>query len=136
MFQFFRSIRFKIFGISVGLLLMMLGTTIWSALLTERVHRQLRTLEESIFPLAMSLSSLKTVVQSQKTTADYLTKTPDKTATTICENETKEQSKHAREILTQAKQYLIKGRIFSVTETSKLAMARLEPMLDELTAHR
>ena len=133
MFQFFRSIRFKIFGISVGLLLMMLGTTIWSALLTERVHRQLRTLEESIFPLAMSLSSLKTVVQSQKTTADYLTKTPDKTATTICENETKEQSKHAREILTQAKQYLIKGRIFSVTETSKLAMARLEPMLDELT---
>jgi hypothetical protein len=75
MFQFFRSIRFKIFGISVGLLLMMLGTTIWSALLTERVHRQLRTLEESIFPLAMSLSSLKTVVQSQKTTADYLTKT-------------------------------------------------------------
>ena len=133
MFQFFRSIRFKIFGISVGLLLMMLGTTIWSALLTERVHRQLRTLEESIFPLAMSLSSLKTVVQSQKTTADYLTKTPDKTATTICENETKEQSKHAREILTQAKQYLMKGRIFSVTETSKLAMARLEPMLDELT---
>ena len=85
MFQFFRSIRFKIFGISVGLLLMMLGTTIWSALLTERVHRQLRTLEESIFPLAMSLSSLKTVVQSQKTTADYLTKTPDKTATTICQ---------------------------------------------------
>ena len=133
MSQFFRSIRFKIFGISVGLLLMMLGTTIWSALLTERVHRQLRTLEESIFPLAMSLSSLKTVVQSQKTTADYLTKTPDKTATTICENETKKQSKHAKEILTQAKQYLMKGKIFSVTETSKLALARLEPMLDELT---
>ena len=103
MFQFFRSIRFKIFGISVGLLLMMLGTTIWSALLTERVHRQLRTLEESIFPLAMSLSSLKTVVQSQKTTADYLTKTPDKAANAICKNETKEQSKHAREILKQAK---------------------------------
>lgn len=100
MFQFFRSIRFKIFGISVGLLLMMLGTTIWSALLTERVHRQLRTLEESIFPLALSLSSLKTVVQSQKTTADYLTKTPDKAATAICKNETKEQSKHAREVLT------------------------------------
>ena len=133
MFQFFRSIRFKIFGISVGLLLMMLGTTIWSALLTERVHRQLRTLEESIFPLALSLSSLKTVVQSQKTTADYLTKTPDKAATAICTNETKEQSKHAREILTQAKQYLITGKIFSVTETSKLALARLEPMLDELT---
>ncbi len=133
MFQFFRSIRFKIFGISVGLLLMMLGTTIWSALLTERVHRQLRTLEESIFPLALSLSSLKTVVQSQKTTADYLTKTPDKAATATCINETKEQSKHAREILTQAKQYLMKGKIFSVTETSKLALARLEPMLDELT---
>ena len=84
MAQMFRSISFKIFSISLGLLIMMVAAAIWSARSTEQVHRQLRTLEYSLFPLAGTLAKLEAVVQSQRTTADFLLVTPDDKAVRLC----------------------------------------------------
>lgn len=132
MSQLFRSIGFKIFGVSVGLLLMMLGAAIWSARSTEQVHRQLRTLEGSLFPLASSLADLEAVVQTQKVTADYLTETPDEEAVTVCINKARVQAARANELLAEVEKYHGIGAKLAVMESSKLALARLEPMVEEL----
>ena len=59
MASFFRSISTKIFGIAVGLLALMVAASLLSAVLTTHVHRQLGTLSQSLFPLAMTLSELR-----------------------------------------------------------------------------
>ena len=132
MAQIFRSISFKIFGVSVGLLIMMLGAAIWSARSTEQVHRQLRTLEQSLFPLSGTLAKLETVVQAQKTTADYLTETPDEKAVEECLDNAKAQESASKALLNRAIHYQAKGAEIAVLERNKLALARLEPMLHEL----
>ena len=47
MASFFRSISIKIFGIAVGLLVIMAAAALWSANLTNQVHLQLQTLSRS-----------------------------------------------------------------------------------------
>ncbi len=128
----FQSISFKIFGVSVCLLLMMLGAAAWSARATEEVHTELKTLAQSIFPLSVTLAKLNTVVQSQKVTADYLTTTPDETAVAVCLSQAKSQAERADALLTQAVKYRAIGLKITVMERNQLAMARLEPMIQEL----
>jgi adenylate cyclase len=132
MASMFRSISFKIFGVSLGLLIMMLAAAIWSARSTEQVNRQLRTLEASLFPLSVTLGELKSVVQAQTVTADYLLTTPDEAAVRKCFSKARAQQKAAATLLASAKRYRAIGSEIAVMERNKLALARLEPMLEEL----
>lgn len=132
MAQMFRSISFKIFGVSVGLLLMMVGSGIWSARSTEQVHRQLQTLEQSLFPLSVTLARLDNVVQSQNVTADYLTDASDGKAVIRCLEQAKSQAATADALLAKAMKYRSRGAEIAVMERNKLALARLEPMIQEL----
>ena len=132
MARLFQSISFKIFCVSVCLLLMMVGAAAWSARATEEVHTELKALAQSIFPLSVRLAKLNTVVQSQKVTADYLTTTPDETAVAVCLKQAKSQAERADVLLAQAVKYRAIGAKIAVMERNQLAMARLEPMIQEL----
>lgn len=127
-----RSISFKIFGVSVLLLIMMVGAAVWSAQSTEQVHRQLRTLEQALFPLAGTLAKLETIVQSQKAASDYLTITPDEQAEARCLHTAKAQAAAANALLVDAEAYRTVGAQIAVLERNRLFFARFEPMIDEL----
>lgn len=133
MAQIFKSISFKIFGISVGLLVMMVATAIWSANSTEQVHRQLRTLGQALFPLSATISRLETIALSQKSTADHLQFTPDLAAVEVCLRQAKADGETARKLLADARRYRAKGADLAQMERTRLGLARLEPMLAELT---
>src|SRR5690349_10157025 len=62
MATFFRSISTKIFGIAVGLLLVMLLVSFWSAEAIHKVNRQLATLSESTLPLALTVQDLRSTM--------------------------------------------------------------------------
>lgn len=132
MAQIFRSISFKIFGVSVCLLIMMVGAAAWSALATENVHRQLRTLEQALFPLSATLAKLETKVQAQQDTADFLINTPDDQSEAKCLAAAKSEAAAASALLTQAEAYRARGAKIAVLERNKLAFARFEPMIREL----
>lgn len=129
----FRSISTKIFGVSVGLLAMMVVTAVWSARSTEQVHRQLHTLEQSLFPLAATLGRLGMIVQSQKIIADYMLDTPDEAAVAACTAKARTQASAASRLLTDAHRFHATGARIAVSEHNKLALARLGPMLEELS---
>lgn len=135
MAQILRSISFKIFGVSVCLLIMMVGAAAWSARSTEQVHLQLRTLEEALFPLSGSLAKLATIAEVQKATADYLLAAPDEQSAAICLKRARSQSAAARVLLLKAEAHRAKGAEIAVLERNKLIFARLEPMIEEL-AHQ
>ncbi len=132
MAHMFRSISFKIFSISLGLLAMMVAAAFWSAHSTEQVHRQLRTLENSLFPLAGTLAKLETIVQEQRTTADFLLVTPDDEAVELCTSRAKAQGQSATRLLIQAESYRAKGAEIAVLERNKLALARIQPIIAEI----
>lgn len=129
----FRSISTKIFGVSVGLLAMMVVTAVWSARSTEQVHRQLHTLEQSLFPLAAALGRLDVIVQSQKVIADYMLDTPDEAAVAACTAKARTQASAASRLLADAHRFHATGARIAVSEDNKLALARLGPMLEELS---
>ena len=62
MASFFRSISTKIFGIALGLLVLMVLASLWSAASIGRVNRQVETLSEALVPLALTLEDLRSEV--------------------------------------------------------------------------
>lgn len=124
MASFFRSISFRIFGVCVGLLIMMVATAVWSASSTDLVHRQFRTLQQSFFPLAATLGQLETVIQSQKVTADFLLYTPDASAVQACLSKAKAQGQAAHTLLVRARTLRDKGAQIASTEHDQLALTR------------
>ena len=128
----FRSISFKIFGVSLGLLVMMVATAVWSTRSSEQVHRQLQTMGQSLFPLSVALGNLKSVVQAQTVTADFYLNTPDQKAVQICLGKAQVQKRAAASLLTAVKRYGARGFEITDLEQNKLAFASLEPMLVEL----
>jgi len=128
----FRSISFKIFGVSLGLLVMMVVTAVWSTRSSEQVHRQLQTMGQSLFPLSVALGNLKSVVQAQTVTADFYLNTPDQKAVQICVGKAQGQKRAAASLLTAVKRYGARGFEITDLEQNKLAFASLQPMIAEL----
>ena len=128
----FRSISFKIFGVSLGLLVMMVVTAVWSTRSSEQVHRQLQTMGQSLFPLSVALGNLKSVVQAQTVTADFYLNTPDQKAVQICLGKAQVQKRAAASLLTAVKRYGARGFEITDLEQNKLAFASLQPMIAEL----
>jgi hypothetical protein len=85
MARLLRSISIKIFGMAVLLLIMLAATSIWSALSSQIVQRQLLTLSRSLFPLAGALAELRDITRQQTVTAKFSTTTPDPAAVAACQ---------------------------------------------------
>ena len=132
MASFFRSISLKIFGVSLGLLVLMVATALWSAHLTNQVHLQLRALSRSLFPLAMTLSDLHAVVQAEESHTGTGLDTPDAAAVNKCRATAAAQGATADRLVLQAQRYRDLGARISVLERNKIKLAALQPMLAEL----
>ena len=132
MASFFRSISLKIFGVSLGLLVLMVATALWSAHLTNQVHLQLRALSRSLFPLAMTLSDLHAVVQAEEAHTGTGLDTPDAAAVNRCRATAAVQGATADRLVLQALKYRDLGARISVLERNKIKLAALQPMLAEL----
>jgi len=128
----FRSISLKIFGVSLGLLVLMVATALWSAHLTNQVNLQLRALSRSLFPLAMTLSDLPTVVQAEEAHTGTGLDTPDAAAVAKCRTTAAAQGAAADRLVLQAQKYRDLGARLAVLERNKIKLAALQPMLAEL----
>jgi len=128
----FTSISSKIFGFSVVLLILMVGTSVWSASANKEVHRSLQTLELSMFPLTTTVARINLIVQAQKTTSDYLTVTPDAKAVKRCTTQATLQATSLQNLIDKANQYRAIGSSIASTERVKLAMARFEVLIGNI----
>jgi class 3 adenylate cyclase len=129
---FFRSISIKIFGVSLGLLVIMAAAALWSANLTEQVHLQLRTLNHSLFPLAITLGDLDSAVLVQELRAEAATKPTDAAGVQRCRTTTATQSATAAALVKKAEGLRDLGARLALLERNKIKMARIEPMIAEL----
>lgn len=132
MASFFRSISLKIFSVSVGLLVLMVATALWSAHATNLVHLQLRTLSRSLFPLAMTLTDLHAVAQAEEAHTGTGLHTPDIAAVNKCRETAARQGKSADQLVRQAQYYRDLGARIAQREVNRIKLAALQPMLVEL----
>jgi class 3 adenylate cyclase len=119
-----RSISLKIFGIAVGLLVMMVGAALWAGVLTQQVHHQLRTLNEALFPLTLRIAELQTVITVEREAAGL--------ADARCGPRMDARMARATALIADAQRLRGKGAELAVLERNRLELARLEPMLAEL----
>jgi class 3 adenylate cyclase len=132
MANFFRSISLKIFGVSLGLLVIMAGTALWSASLTNQVHLELRALTRSLFPLTLKLSDLNRVARAQARHASSSLDTSDEAAVKACRAIADGQGKSAARLVGEAEALRALGVRLASIQRNKLELARLEPMIAEL----
>jgi adenylate cyclase len=128
----FRSISVKIFGVSLGLLIIMVGAAFWSASLTGQVSQQLRTLNQSLFPLAMTLGDLHSVAQAQDAHARKWLDTPDQAAVQACLAGARSLGQAAGTLVGHAERQRAEGARVAAMDRDRLRLARLEPMIAEL----
>jgi hypothetical protein len=119
-----RSISLKIFGISVGLLIIMVAAALWAGLLTQQVHFQLRTLNEALFPMTLRIAELQLrVVEERATIGD---------AGPACRSRVGSLTARTTALIDEARRFRDTGARLAVLERNRLELARLEPMLGEL----
>jgi len=129
---FFRSISTKIFGVSLGLLVIMAAAALWSASLTEQVHLQLRTLNHSLFPLTVTLGDLDSAVLVQELQAETAAKPTDMAGVQRCRRTAIAQSATAAALVKKSEGLRDLGARVALLERNKIKMARIEPMIAEL----
>ncbi|MDB5687724.1 MAG: hypothetical protein JWR77_2313 [Rhizorhabdus sp.] len=132
MASFFRSISTKIFGIAVGLLLVMLTVSFWSADAIHRVNRQLATLSEATLPLTLALADLRSATQDE-----YIVLLQHELAggsAAACRSEFSPHAAIARARLERAGRSIVRGVELAITERNKLELARMQPLVGELAA--
>jgi adenylate cyclase len=132
MASFFRSISIKIFGVAVGLLILLAGAALYSAMLTEDVHRQLRTLNHSLFPLTITLTELRTTTQGQQIRAEVKIDGSLRKAETECRSSAAAYDRKTKLLGDKAEELRSLGARIAVLERNKIQMARLQPMIAEL----
>lgn len=132
MARLLRSISIKIFGMAVLLLIMLAATSIWSALSSQTVQRQLQTLSRSLFPLAGALAEMRDITRQQTVTAKFSTTTPDPAAVAACQLAARSEASAAEMVGRRAEAARALGARIAVLERNRLELARLEPMIAEL----
>jgi adenylate cyclase len=132
MASFFRSISTKIFGIAVGLLLVMLLVSFWSAEAIHRVNRQLATLSESTVPLALTIQDLRSTMLDEYIVLErHRLGDGDDAA---CKTTFDREAAIARTDLRRASANVTRGLDLAITERNKLELARLQPLVGEMVA--
>ncbi len=124
MARFFNSISTKIFGISVALLVIMSATALWTTVLTQQVHRQLRTMSSVLFPITVRLAEVRTLALAEQM--------PINESGDACKARVAGEASTADRLLREAEALRLEGARIAVLERNRLEMARLQPMLKEL----
>ena len=132
MASFFRSISIKIFGVAVGLLLLLAGAALYSAMLTEDVHRQLRTINHSLFPLTIALTDLQIATHGQQIRADVMANGARQASEASCRASAGEHDAQTQRLARKAEELRALGARLAVLERNKIETARLQPMIAEL----
>lgn len=125
-----RSIGFKIFGVAVCLLLLMVAASIWSLHTTASVNRQLTALSRAMIPLTAVLDDLgDEILREELFLATAAGQGTD--AAAIMKLVT-ERSAKVDKFLDEARGLIAKGATLAQLESARLEFARLPPMLDEI----
>lgn len=132
MAQVFRSISFKIFGFSVILLVLMVSTSVWSAIANREVYRSLQTVELSIFPLTSTVAKIDLAIQLQKTRSDYNFSNSDAEFDAQCIEKSNFESKRVKHLFFKANEYRALGSEIAFTERTRMAMARFGVLISNL----
>ncbi|MDO6412797.1 hypothetical protein Q4F19_00225 [Sphingomonas sp. BIUV-7] len=123
-----RSISLKIFGIAVGLLLVMLVVSAWSAGSIDRVSHQLRTLGHSVVPLALDLQDLRNAIDDGELgIAQHVTDGP-----AACRAIVASAARVAAGELKEAREDVRLGQSISRIDPNRTEFARMMPLIDQL----
>jgi class 3 adenylate cyclase len=124
MLTLFRSIRTKIFGVVCILLVIMAASAIWSASLTERVHLQMLTLNQALFPMALRVAEMRTSIVSEAL--------PLALPEPQCRADMAKKIAASTALIDEADALRALGGRMARLERNRVEMARLEPMFAEL----
>ena len=130
MASFFRSIGVKIFGIAVGLLVLMIATSLLSGALSTYAHRQMRTLSYSLFPLTVTLTDLRSSLQTHR--REMLTRDRGPGSGDICRRIAAARSEEATQLIRRAEALRQRGVELAVLQRNRLKLAKLEPMIAQM----
>jgi class 3 adenylate cyclase len=130
MASLFRSISIKIFGIAAGLLALMIATSLVSASLTNQVHRQLRTLSESLVPLTMTLADLRSNMLT--TRLEIARQEQGGVPPAACRATAAKLSAEGDRLIVQAEALRALGAELAVLERNRLKLARLEGLIEAI----
>jgi len=125
-----RSISFKIFGVAVGLLLIMAIASGWSMYTTAQVNRQLATLSEALLPMALMLEDV-----SDEILRGELSLREAAVGQLVAQECTARFAGHeatVTRLLTEAQRLQKRGAELAVLERNKLQFARLSSMLENI----
>lgn len=132
MASFFRSIGTKIFGIAVGLLLLMVAASLVSAHLSQDVHRQLRTLSHALYPLTTTLTELHGALQD--TRLEVAARTSGRTGEAACRQVVAERNIEGDRLIARARALREQGARLAVLERNRIELARLEVLIADIAA--
>ena len=130
MASFFRSISIKIFGVALGLLVVMLVVSAWSAAAINGVNRQLTTLGEALTPLALRLQDVRSAAQDEYLVLE--TQPSVRGANALCRRAFEAKARAVDSHLAEARALVRHGVAIAVAERNKVELARMEPLLDQL----
>jgi class 3 adenylate cyclase len=130
MASFFRSIGTKIFGIAVGLLILMVAASLLSGMLAAHVHRQLMTLSYSLFPLTVTLGELRSNVLAQR--VEIEDRERGRAGEAECRRISAARSRISDQLIARAEALRARGVELAVLERNRLKLARMEPLIDEI----
>ncbi len=130
MASLFRSIGIKIFGVAVGLLLLMAAASVVSGVLSERVKREMSTLSESLFPLTITLAKLRSDVQDARLEIEE--RDLGVLGDQACRKAAAAEAVSGTRLVAEARRLHDHGARIAVMEGSKLMLARLSAVLEDI----
>jgi len=129
-----RSISFKIFGVAVGLLLIMALASGWSMYTTAQVNRQLATLAEALLPLTLTLEDVSDEVLRAEVSIRGIQHGEIDAGN--CKARFDAHHAEISRLLEEARRLRETGARLAVLERNKLQFARVGPMLDNIARSR
>ena len=129
-----RSISFKIFGVAVGLLLIMVLASGWSMYTTSQVNRQLSTLSEALLPLTLTLEDVSDEVLRAEVSIRGIQHGEIHAGN--CKARFDAHHAEISRLIDEARRLRDAGAQLAVLERNKLQFARVGPMLDNIARGR
>ncbi|PZQ62452.1 MAG: hypothetical protein DI570_10785 [Phenylobacterium zucineum] len=132
MASYFRSIGAKIFGVAVGLLVLMVVASLVSGHLAREVHRQLRTLNHSLHPLTMTLADLHSELQASR--LEVSARAAGQEGEAECVRAVARHSGKGDQLINEARALRARGAELAVLERNKVELARLDVLIADIDA--
>jgi adenylate cyclase len=132
MASYFRSIGAKIFGVAVGLLVLMVLASLVSSSLARDVHRELRTLSHALFPLTTTLADLHGELQD--TRLEVSARQRGAAGEADCRRLVAEHGAEANRLIARARSLRGRGAELAELERNKVELARLDVLISDIAA--